>query len=56
MKLYLFRRVGKRRKLLNEDVGLQGCKTMQPVQCEEARKLAANLLERPTEYEEVIEQ
>lgn len=48
--------VAKRRKLLNEDMGAQGCRSAQPVQLEEARKFAADLLHRPTEYLDCITQ
>lgn len=43
-------RVARRRKLLNEDLGAQGSRLVQHIQQEEARKFAADLIKRPTEY------
>lgn len=46
--------VARLRKLLNEDLGAQGARLASHIQQEEARKFAADLVKRPTEYLDAI--
>ena len=51
---YMNNSVSRRRKLLNEDLGAQGCRSMQPVQQHEAAKFCLDLLEHPLDHSKAI--